>query len=368
MRYSIMRYSILVLIFTSLLFSSCTKDDSNYNYYTVTEAEPEAVVEEVVDYSYQAVTGIILLKEILSQVLVGAMQHPELWNAQGPTSVVVRDGCVNSDVTPNAGGDDVMTLIFDSDALCSGANDAVIQPEIDGTLTAVITAPILTAGTGDEISITLTPDFKIFNYELNITGTQEITLNYRSTNNNPGSTGGGYQVKLPVGNNVEVTDVSGGSTNGFTTTYIGNSGTIGTIETVDGFGVVPGGMEDMSGNPLTYLDNQFALVLAEMEVDCTNNASETTKFCVDVTSGNQSLLFQPFACGCITDGVIRFRDITDGGGCSTASGSNNSNATTTVFDFGYDATESDSGICDDVVRQKIEGGSPTYPTLLSCTP
>ncbi|MEM6964208.1 MAG: hypothetical protein AAF573_05535 [Bacteroidota bacterium] len=352
------RYS-LTFIFTFLIFSSCYKDGPNYNSYTIT---PSTTTEEELEIkANQTVDAIIILKELLSQLLIGCILEPELWNIQS-NSVVTRSGCVTSALSEPVGTfPNTLTLTYDSTSACTGSDDNVIQPDVDGVLTAVVNAPILedVSPSGREFIITLSSPFQIFNHQISIGGDGTIELEYSAD---------GYLVYFP--NDVTITDVTGGLTDGYITTYESNgSSSMGKITLSDG--TIP----DDPDNPVTYIDNLFDININETTVNCQSSINDpATIFCLDVSSTSNLLMFQPFVCGCITDGVIRLRDITSGGNCSTSSGNNNTNSNSTfIFDFGYDTddpnTSMDLGECDNIVRKEEVGlGTLTFSTMSSCTP
>ena len=106
-------------------------------------------------------------------------------------------------------------------------------------------------------------------------------------------------------------------------------------------GLIPdsGPVADEPSHPETYIDNIFFLKIYDSHITFNN----VSNYCLDITSATGSgLEFQPFACHCITSGVLRVNEDSD---CSTS----NSNANADIiYDFG-------NGNCDNEVEVTIDG-------------
>ncbi len=337
--------NLLLMFLLSLLMFSCEKE--------TTEPEVEVITStDIVDHMPTVAT---VFKHLIFESLFNVFTTPALHGLQGVQGDT-RDGCVESTLSPASGFPTTLTQTYSTPSgSCSGT---VIRPDIIGELSILINAPILTANNGlDDILISITQPLTINGYKLEVLGSGNIQLNYTSGGGEPG-----YFYYLPT-EGVRVTDCSGGPTNGYVTTLMGNdfgSGDqVGKVIT-DG-GVIP----DDPNNPLSYIDNMFSFTISEAPVTCQTSASgPVTNLCVDTSD---DLEFQPVACGCITDGTLRVREADCSG--------NNTNSNAIQYRFS-DPDTADPG-CDAVARRRDARTTDivtTYPatntdiSIQSCDP
>lgn len=328
----------LLTLFMVLVFFSCQKEPSfkieidnpipnpptHDVINNITNKTNESSLLDNNALNTQAVTGILLVKDIFSAILLSSINHPEIFGLQGnPNAAEIRT-CPNSSVTPTGGTfPATMSLDFGASPGCSPAG--VLPVPFIGQMTAIFEEPIFGSGSAEDILISLSSDFSINGYEIAVANGGSINLNYLS---------GRYQIELD--DDVMVTDPNTGNT----TTYHSTSD-FGDVNII-------GDADDDPNNPLTFVNNAFSMFITDSHVTCSNGTT-STDHCIDITSSANNLTFQPTACGCITGGKLRVNENSD---CSS---SNSGSNVDTIYDFG-------DGDCDSEVE--VNG---TPETMLSCT-
>lgn len=308
--------------------------------------EPQEEVILSTDPIDQLPTVVTVFKHLIFESLFNVMTTPALHGLQGEQGDT-RDGCVDSVLSPPTGFPTTLIQTYTSPSGSCGGS--VIRPDIIGELSILLNAPVLSPNTGlDDILISIIEPVTINGYKVEILGAGEVQLNYTQAGGDPR-----YRYYLPE-EGVRVTDCSGGPTDGYITTLLGeglgSGAQIGEIRTVDG--AIP----DDSNNPLSYIDNVFDIRIFDASVTCQNSATGPVHdLCVDTS---ENLEFQPVSCGCITDGELRVRE-------SACSDGNVTNANAIQYNFGDAPGAPGSAACDNVVGSLDQTGPTDVNTFLS---
>lgn len=324
----------LFLIIGLLSIISCQKSEP------ITIQEPEIPVTPEVEETYeivptiktqlktvsiheQSLSGVIAVKDVLNTIITQSAYHPQLWGLQSGGIAIERADCPTLP-SPDCGGTFpcAFTLSFDNCTPELGGSTQNQPVAIDGDIDLNFTDPVLTNGTST--AVTLSNGFKIGDYAITDSDGGTVDFALEAFNN-------GTRLRIDLDSDIIVTDGAGN-----TTTYA-NTDDFGNINLT---AVDPSNNDDPD-NPLTYIENEFRLLVKENSVVCQPVGGGTATMLTIEGDASQRLKLLPFECGCIKDGTI---DVTIAG-------------STIVYDFGSSMTGGSAGACDGYVLDTTTPGA-----------
>lgn len=310
---------LFMLFFGSLLFFTCQKSD-NYNVYTISPEEPNALQLDTTEYVQASLEHVTFISGLLARTAFIIYSHPDL-NGLVDQQAEVR-ACPNA-MTSGAFTDPgglIMDVEFDN---CTPIG-ATFGHTYDGNIDMVFDVAL-----GEDGGTT--SDFTFFTSSLTI---DNGTTTYTITMANPikfdydKTQQGDFEYEFVLSGDITVSDGT------YTTTY--PSGMTGTFEVEDM-------NDDDTDDPITYLDNNFLLGIDEVVITC-NNGTTDMPVCLQ-TQAQKQIEFD-LSCGCPKEGVIQ---IDTDGDCDNFPND-------TQFDFG-------DGTCD----SEVENGNGNLFNLDSCS-